>query len=177
MKYTITLTEEDFLKFNIEHMKISKMGRLAEKLIWLFCALMTAAGGILFFSVAKGDDYPVYVPIIETVGLVVVALTYMLFFRQKQFNKTLKRMIKLQKKDGKLPFSENSVIEFGDDEIFETTENSNSHIKYDELTNVYFTDNEMYLYINSQQAFIIPYSQLGDDKEKVVDFIKQKTGR
>lgn len=175
MKYSINITEEDFLRFNIEHIKISKSGKIATGLLCISCILLTALGGIVFFSIAKGYSYPTFIPTTETIVLVIFMIIYLAFFRQKIFNKTLKRMIKLQKKDGKLPFTENSTIEFCEEEIYESTESSSNHIKYSELTKVHYTDNEMYLYIDSQRALIIPYSQLGEDKEKVVNFIKQKT--
>lgn len=77
-------------------------------------------------------------------------------------------------KDGKLPYSKHYTVEFSDDEYVETTENSVSHTKYSNVNKVIYADDAMYLFVDAQQATVILYSCLGEDKQKIIDFIKQK---
>ncbi|MDD6568256.1 MAG: hypothetical protein PUF01_05375 [Eubacteriales bacterium] len=36
-----------------------------------------------------------------------------------------------------------------------------------------YADDAMYLYVDAQRASVILYSCLGEDKQKIIDFIKQ----
>lgn len=174
MKFNITMTEKDFIEFNITHLKISKVGKRMTSIMWLISIMVIAVCGVVFFTTAKSDGSPIYIPIILTSFVAISMLVYMLFFYKKSIKRSVVKTIKTQKKDGKLPFSENSVVEFTDDEVIEETQMSVSRVKYENLERICICDTAMYLYINSQQAIILPFNQLGDDKEKVIAFLKEK---
>lgn len=174
MKFNISMTEQDFIKFNVRHLKYSKLGKTLNILLWIFTALLTVFIGQMLFSFAKSDGLPFFVPAVETAILVVVLLIYMLVIEPKTSFISVKLMLKLQKKDGKLPYSECSIIEISEDEIIDESPVITVRAKYDEIVNVYCYDDAMYLYINSQQAIILPFNQLGDEKEKVIAFLNSK---
>ena len=119
-------------------------------------------------------------PMIETAFLVIFDFVYLFIAtRPKNMNKSIsrscKRTLKMLKKDGKLPYSQHYTVDFLDDEYIETTENSVSHIKYGDVNKVIYSDDALYLFIDAQRATAILYSCLGEDKQKIIDFIKQKT--
>lgn len=116
---------------------------------------------------------------IETAFLVIFDFVYLFIAtRPKNMNKSIsrscKRTLKMLKKDGKLPYSQHYTVDFLDDEYIETTENSVSHIKYGDVNKVIYSDDALYLFIDAQRATAILYSCLGEDKQKIIDFIKQK---
>lgn len=174
MKFNITMTEKDFIKFNVRHLKYSKLGKAVNVLLWIFTVLMTVLLGQMFFTLAESNGLPTYVPAVETVILAVILIIYMLVIEPKTSFISVKLMLKLQKKDGKLPYSESSIIEINEDEIIDESPAITVRAKYDEIVNAYCYDDAMYLYINSQQAIILPYNQLGDEKEKVIAFLNEK---
>ena len=67
------------------------------------------------------------------------------------------------------------MIEFTDEEVIEETDIGVSRVKYDKLETLCLCDTAMYLYLNSQQAIILPYSQIGEQKEKIVSILKEKS--
>lgn len=78
------------------------------------------------------------------------------------------------KKDGRLPYHADSEIEFLDNMIVERTEQGESHLNYKDIENVYFENDYIHIFYSAIQAIIIPCHCLGEDKEIVVEFIKQK---
>lgn len=179
MKYNFTMTEEDYLKFNVENYKNSHAYKLANKITYVVIAVVIAFVVAVFFCFSTKNGMPIYIPIIETVFLLIFYGIYLFFaLRPKSRNKRAvricKRTIKMLEKDGELPYSKHYTVEFSDDEYVETTENSVSHTKYSDINKVIYADDAMYLYVDAQRASVILYSCLGEDKQKIIDFIKQK---
>lgn len=175
MKFNITINEEEFIKFNLVHFKISQVGKRVTKLAWLISVMVVVLSGVVFFSMAKSDGSPLFIPIILTVFMALAMLVYMLFINKKATERSVLKSIKTQKKDGKLPFTENSVVEFADDEVIEESETGISRVKYDKLERLCVCDTVMYLYVNSQQAIILPYSQIGSEKDRIIALLKEKS--
>lgn len=174
MKFEITITEEDYIKFNIDHLKTSQVGKRITRTTWLIFIMVFVFCGISFFINAKSDGTPLFVPTILTAFFGIVMLVYMLFFNKKVIKRSVMKTIKAQKKDGKLPFSEKSVIEFTDEEVIEETDTGISRVKYDKLEALCICDTVMYLYVNSQQAIILPYSQIDGQKDAIISMLKEK---
>lgn len=175
MKFNINISEEDFIKFNLQHFKISHVGKRTTKLAWLISVMVVVISAMVFFYTAKSDGSPLYIPIILTVFMGLAMLIYMLFINKKATERSLLKSIKTQKKDGKLPFSENTVVEFTDDEVIEESKMGISRVKYDKLERLCICDTVMYLYVNSQQAIILPYSQIGNEKDRIIALLKEKS--
>ena len=175
MKLEIMITEEDYIKFNIDHLKTSQVGKRINRITWFIFIFAFVLCAITFFVNAKIDGTPLFIPIILTVFFGIVMLVYMLLFNKKAIKRSVIKTVKAQKKDGKLPFSEKSVIEFADEEVIEETDIGVSRVKYDKLETLCLCDTAMYLYLNSQQAIILPYSQIGEQKEKIVSILKEKS--
>jgi len=179
MKYDFIMTEEDYLKFNVESYKNSHAYKVMNKITYAALAVVTAFLVVIFFYFSIKNGMPIYVSIFETVFLLIFCGIYLFFkFRPKSRNKSAvrvcKRALKMLEKDGKLPYSKHYTVEFSDDEYVETTENSVSHTKYSNVNKVIYADDAMYLFVDAQQATVILYSCLGEDKQKIIDFIKQK---
>ena len=165
MKYDFIMTEEDYLKFNVESYKNSHAYKVMNKITYAALAVVTAFLVVIFFYFSIKNGMPIYVSIFETVFLLIFCGIYLFFtFRPKSRNKSAVRVCKRALK----------MLEFSDDEYAETTENSVSHTKYSNVNKVIYADDAMYLFVDAQQATVILYSCLGEDKQKIIDFIKQK---
>lgn len=180
MKYNFTMTEDDYLKFNVENYKYSHAYKVIFKFIVIFVVIFTILMSYVFFYYSLKNSMPRFMPMIETAFLVIFDFVYLFIAtRPKNMNKSIsrscKRTLKMLKKDGKLPYSQHYTVDFLDDEYIETTENSVSHIKYGDVNKVIYSDDALYLFIDAQRATVILYSCLGEDKQKIIDFIKQKT--
>lgn len=174
MNFEITITEEDYIKFNIDHLKTSQIGKRTTQITWTIFSVVFVLCGAAFFVNAITDGTPLYVPIILTVFFGMAMFVYVLLFNKKGIKRVVNKTIKAQKKDGKLPFSEKTLIEFADEEVIEETETGVFRVKYDKLETLCICDTVMYLYVNSQQAIILPYSQVDCQKDAIISMLKEK---
>ena len=175
MKYNITITEQDYINFNIRHLNSSNLGKRLNKALTVMIIILCILLCIGYFIIASYCDLSIAVPIATTILIVILTPLYIIFVIPKMNKMTAKLSIKLQKTDGKLPYSEHSVVEFGDDMVIDESERAVIRARYEELERVCYYDDAMIMYIDSQRAIIVPYSQLGEDKEKVIAFVKEKT--
>lgn len=165
MKYNFTMTEEDYLKFNVENYKYSHAYKVIFKFIVIFVVIFTILMSYVFFYYSLKNSMPRFMPMIETAFLVIFDFVYLFIAtRPKNMNKSIsrscKRTLKMLKKDGKLPYSQHYTVDFLDDEYIETTENSVSHIKYGDVNKVIYSDDALYLLLtlSVQLLFYIPAS-------------------
>ena len=89
----------------------------------------------------------------------------------------LKFYIKMLKKNGKMPYSNISTMQFFEEHFEEITPNSKSDIKYSAILKVDTSENnDMYIYINSIAAYIIPFRAFKSlkEQEEFLCFIKEK---
>lgn len=89
----------------------------------------------------------------------------------------LKFYIKLLKKNGKMPYSSNSTVQFFDDYFEEVTTDTKSEIKYTAILRVDISENNnIYIYTNPILAYIIPFScfKSVEQQEEFLKFIKEK---
>ncbi len=86
---------------------------------------------------------------------------------------TVKSLTKIK---GKLPYSENSVLEFYDDVFIEITDDNKSEMKYSAIENVFVNEKMVVLFINSIQAYIVPTRSFEsiEQKNSLVRFIGEK---
>lgn len=81
------------------------------------------------------------------------------------------------KREGRLPYSNQAIFKFDNEKMQEITPNSESVIKYSLVEKIAVTENAIYIYISSVQAYILPVTAFTDEMEKVkfLEFIKMKS--
>jgi len=177
MKYHIEITEEDFIKFNIYHFNNSAAGKKAKKMSMIFSLLLGAV--IMALAYVVCNHFNLALP--YTTGCLVIVAAYVgfsTFYKQnKGLEKRIRKLMERQKKDGALPYTRVKDIELLDDEIIEQTEEGTTHIDYNKLEKAIIVEDYIYYYKNSQCATIIPFSALGDDKDKVISFLQSKVNK
>lgn len=80
MKYDFTMTEEDYLKFNVESYKNSHAYKVMNKITYAALAVVTAFLVIIFFYFSIKNGMPIYVTIFETVFILIFCGIYLFFY-------------------------------------------------------------------------------------------------
>ncbi len=97
-------------------------------------------------------------------------------YNKKMILKSMKnRMIQL-KKEGRLPYSNEAILKFDDEKIHEITPNTENVTKYSLVEKIVVTDNAIYIYFSSIQAYILPVTAFSEEMEKLkfLEFINMK---
>ena len=168
MKLHITLTLDDYIAFNIAHafrspaqQKNLRIGRLMPAMISLFFVLLFLAcgmrGAVLWAEIAA-------LAIVAAVG----------YFRYpKTYENSIRKHILKLKEEGRLPYSEESDVAFGEDSMTETAPNHTNLIPYSDLLDVWETDEHFFVMFGALQAIIIP-KRCVDDPQLLLAFLSKK---
>ncbi len=174
MKYRVILNDDDYIKFNVYTVKNSNVFKKTFKLSMLIIAVVVLISVAMSF--ATNDTGSLATPILYTAIIIPIMLLSFLYLSKKNCDKTIERIVKLQLKDGKAPYSREAEIEFTPDQIIERTSIGETRLAYSVIDKIY--DNvdakAVYVYIGQQRAFIIPYSALGEDRETVIKMLNDK---
>lgn len=172
MKYSLIITDEDFINASVEHAIHSNAGKHTLK---RYCIQRGALAAFAFiFGVycycTKQGMYTDIFAFVAIIALLQLSFTPMLYRRN------IRRSILRMKKDGKLPFSEHVDLELLDQECIVTTARSVVHIIYDEVTSLDKLERWILLVSNGRMA-IIPAHCFDDQSEyeMLYDMLKQKT--
>lgn len=169
MSYKINLNEEDYLLFNIFYAGNTKTGKRSANLTRLVFPLFSVLMVQVFFF--AGAAYGLIAT--EAAILAFVSVVWWVT-APKLMEKMIRRNIGRMKKEGKLPYHADAMVEFQDDEIVEISEQGEIHIPYMDIENVYFEREYLYIFYGAVQAFIIPCRCLGGDRERVTAYIREK---
>ena len=81
------------------------------------------------------------------------------------------------KRDGKLPYTEAATLEFNDSDILETTENSAKRVRYADILRIGRTEEHLFLFFGTLEAFVIPLRCLDDGGAALDTLLREKTGK
>lgn len=174
MKYqfNVKLNDQDYIKLNNFCMVKSYYGKKQMKSIRiLFIALFAALW--LLSLVSGGFTKESFIGVIPTVILCVLVQVFL----PKIFMWLNKMHIKNLKRDGKMPYSASSVMEFYDDYFAESTPENKTEQKYAAVERISVVEGEtIYIHINKLMAYILPVSCFNSKEqfESFVEFIKTK---
>ena len=168
----ITLTEEDYLAFNLFHTLESSHAKKQAKKRRTSCAVI---GAFLTIYVALTFGRTNFLTMFVTV-VGVIAVLLLLFFRRILIW-GIKRDIKQLKQTGKLPFDPVSKLEFYEDTLVEISPTARTELRYDALEHICVVKGRfVLLYSNSIGAYILPISQVHAqlDHSAFLLFLSQK---
>lgn len=174
MKYTfnVTLTDKDYLDFNIFWMIKSPYGK--KNILKLRLGFVVLFGlGILAVLLLGEKTTQTYL----SAGYLVVLFAIFQIFMSRFFVWSLKGQLKSMKKSGKMAFSPESVMEFCDDYFIEATDENKTQQKYSAIERVSIISGKIiYIHTNNVTAYLLPISCLGSAEEckNFIEFIKTK---
>jgi hypothetical protein len=172
-KFNVNITQEDYIELNRIVMTETPAGKKSSKISNLIfisvCAILVLF--TLITSKFSGEGF------IATGVLIIAFLLVHLTLNKTINNLAVKATVKsLTKIKGKLPYSENSVLEFYDDVFVEITDENKTESKYSAIENIIVNENLVVLFINSMQAYIVPTRSFEsiEQKNSLVEFLNEK---
>lgn len=169
MKYRITLTEEDYVRFRIFNIFHSTLGKRQIENARTIMIKLTAIFAAMSLILHTPLDFVVIYVIISA-----IASAFNYFYAPKRLEKNIRRQVSMTKEDGKLPYSADAEIEFMEFMIVHRSEHGEFHVNYEDIERIYIEQDYLYIYYNAVQAFAIPYRCLGEDKKQVIDYVMDK---
>ena len=141
MKFHITLTEEDYIAFNLDamrHYPDAKKNMLLGRLTGLFFSAFV----MLVLLAFRASEIVLLIS-----GITLTYFSVVSFFRFPSIQeKSVRRKIERAAKEGKLPYESEKDIEFTDTEIITTTEKSMQRVAYGDIIRIVETPCRLYLY-------------------------------
>ena len=172
-KFNVNITQEDYIELNRIVMTETPAGKKSSKISNLIfisvCAILVLF--TLITSKFSGEGF------IATGVLIIAFLLVHLTLNKTINNLAVKATVKsLTKIKGKLPYSENSVLEFYDDVFVEITDENKTESKYSAIENIIVNENLVVLFINSMQAYIVPTRSFEsiEQKNSLVEVVNGK---
>ena len=172
-KFNIQLTDKQYYDFNTFHNTHSKYCKKTTLLMRIMCVALVAVM-MVRFAMTHGFDKA------AIAGLVAMAVFgVLLIVLVKPFYKVVTIiLVKMISSKSKKPlYSPTATMEFSEEYVEEATPTDESKRKYSALDCAYFIRGEVaYIYINVQQAYIMPRSCFESQQQwdSFVEFIKSK---
>ena len=170
MKYRIKLTDQDYLRYRIAHLRNSKSGKRqvyqARKRIVRDCIIFVL---IYILLGAQWDRLLVFSISVTVIGIV------MYIKAPKILERAIQRQVNELKMDGKLPYHADSEVEFMESMVVHRSAQGEMYLNYSDIENIIFDQDYILIYWNATQAIAIPYYCLGADQERVIQFLRGVT--
>lgn len=167
----ITLTEEDYIAFNMFHAFETEYGKKTmrkNRLVFAFLMMILSVLYVLMLGWTLSSIVAVAIFALATV-------LYMLWFK-KSMGRAMKKQVKRMAKTGKLPFDGTSMLEFHQDKLVETAGSKRIEQGYDAIERICVVkDRFVLLYNSSVSANILPISQIEQqlDQKEFLGFLFQ----
>lgn len=167
-QFDIEISEQDYLDFNTFHLLRSPYGKKQMARLRGLVIGITCVGAVLYLL--SDFDY------IAMLILAVFMLLYLIFLN-KIMVASMKRTIKTMKKQGKLPYTTKSFMEFDEEYFTETTPEQKTEYKYAGIERISIVEQTaIYLHLDSARGYILPVSCFASKEQydSFLAFIKEK---
>lgn len=175
-RFDVNLTEQDYYEFNRFHIFTSHYGKKQFEKSRILISVIPLILLILRFGSYVLSSFAVENLV---VCIVYILLSVFIFFISKPLVWFVSKLqIKQMKKQGKLPFSPASTLEFYDDCFMEITPDNKTESKYSLVDSIYIVNGKMiYIFTNSVLAYILPIAAFASSEQynSFMDFITKKT--
>ena len=174
MRYqlNISLTEEDYLAFNVFHNLESKDGKkLVRKGRMIFSGIIILLSAAFLLMTGWSPYSMLYLAVVITLSAI------FLVRYKKGMIRSLRKHINRMKKNGKLPFDTESKLEFYEDRFVEITPSRRIEQDYHTLERIcVLKDRFLLLYHSSIGAYILPLPQIREqmDLQEFLEYILSK---
>ena len=177
MTLKFTVTEQDYINFNLHHRKTSKTGKRGKIANIL---ILIPAFFLGFWLANRIDDEPVDVYFFVFFGIMAAIALPLLFLLFTFLDKLIVRWTaKSMLKDGKNnDFLGEQTVIFHEDCIEDINAHSQSRVPYTSIEKINFGYDCYYIYMGAIKANIIPLSAFADDaqRQEFLELLKQRTG-
>ncbi len=174
-QFKVTTTEEEYFDFNKFHALRSEYGKKQLMRMRIFTAIPFILGmGFFAFPMIKNGYNP-----FDLIGLLFLAAVFASFeiLLPRLIEHSVKANIAALKKNGKLPYSASSLLEFHDDKFIEITETNKTEQSYSAIERIDVIEGKtIYFFTSAISAFILPLSCFNSQAEydEFTAFIKTK---
>jgi len=168
-QFEFKLDDSDYLEYNKYHRFNSPSGKKNLLIMRLLAPIFYVAFLILTY------ENPIKL-IINFFFFAIISVIF--FFIAKPIDILfLKLTLKAIKKDGKLPYGNDVLIQFDEDFFVETTNESETKTNYSKIEKIAVGKKAFYIYVNALQAYIIPFSVFKTEQHRddFLAFINNKT--
>ncbi|MGL5436280.1 MAG: YcxB family protein [Lachnospiraceae bacterium] len=173
MQFDISLTKDDYIEFNMYHLKHSAMNK--KLLNYRRRSIPLPLASVLFLLIV-GDADPLFIKFM-LLFFVIVSVTWIANCDRIAETIFIRRLEK-QCVSGKALYSGFSKLTFMENTILEETEDKKLEIKYGKIQKLATNDDFLYLYHMDCFAFAIPDYVFENDvqKQQFVVMMEEKTG-
>ena len=166
MKFHITCNEQDFVAWQIAWN--TRPGKKVQCILarlwgWIFLVLM--ASNLLMDML--NANFTLWTVLYA--AFLYVAIVFLNYPKS-----VVKMQVASLKKEGKLPYWEESTVECAEDEICETSEYSMERAKYSDITNILRDKEHIHLQIGAMKGLILPLRCLDGQEQALLDFLQGK---
>ncbi len=161
------LTEEDYINFNLYHIKHSKMGKRSLLLQRIISPFIFIIGAYLFAVIGNLPFLPLFFT------FAVMSILSVIFYPKYFYGLialNAKKMIKEGKNDDLLG---NHQLQLTDEGLIDTTANKETTVTWAGINTIQEDDGYFYLYASSVSAYILPKREL-DHVDEVRQYIQSK---
>lgn len=172
MDIKFSLTLNDYIDFNLYHMKHSKsMKRDFIILKYIVPVILLICSFILYHLSGSGDNIRVYFYIVFGTAI------YMVIFPRIYVNQIRKGIIKIVNEGNTEDLFGEQTISLKENYLENNTVGGCEQVKYDSIKRVEVNKQHVYIYKNAIEAFIIPISAFSsqEEKDKFMKILKEKT--
>ena len=81
-----------------------------------------------------------------------------------------------KKNNGRLPYRETSVLDFGDEGITEISGSYSEITPYNSITSIAKSEDRLFVFTDGDKGFVIPFNDAAKNGRKVARLLSQKTG-
>lgn len=171
MKFNITLNDQDYIRFNQKYILTSREGKRTLRMVRLVPIVMCSLA--VFCMAIAGAERGLLIT--EIIGLTIACIVMELFTKKFLIWSVTKAALRM-KKDGKLPYSPEAVVEFGENEILEDSDEMTITAPYRSIHRVDMDDEYIFLFKDAMQGFILPIRCLEGREQEVREYVREKTG-
>ena len=159
MKITYELTENDYLHFNLFHIKNSSTGQKALGIQRILSPIMFVIIAGLFSTITDTPFFIMFIP------MFIIAILWFFFYPKYFYNSIIrqsKKMIKEGKNNGLLG---EHTMTLTDEGISDLNQKGETKVKWSGIEMFKEDDEYFYLYNSSVSSYILPKRALSDEAE------------
>lgn len=172
MKVHVKVKDQDYLKFSEYQLTHSSQGKRTILLQRLTLPLVSAAM-IIGFIVLHASTKAL---IIEVITLTIASVIWVIG-APGMLKRSMLRDFYKKKNNGRLPFRETSVLDFGDEGISEISGSYSSDITpYSSINAIVKSDDRLFVITDGDKGFIIPLNDAARNGRRAEKLLAEKTG-
>ncbi len=165
MEIYYELTEDDYIKFNLYHIKNSKTGKQALALQRFLTPLFFIIISYVYSMISNKSFLPLFITFL------VMSILWVIFYPKYFYGliaRNAKKMIKEGKNDGLLG---NHQLKLTEEGLVDTSSNKETKVTWPGITSVRENDGYFFLYNSSVSAYILPKREI-DDVDEVRQYVQ-----